>query len=193
MGVAGWLEIPELTLSTGEVVHLQGANGSGKTTLLRLIAGLTKPDSAAAMQGAQHPPHTVYLHQTPYLFRTTVRNNVEYGLKRCGLPLANADAAMQWAGVDALADTPCAQLSGGEQSRVALARVRALQPKLYLLDEPTAHLDADGARRVFAIINTLQADGATVVLSSHNHPAAIPATTHWHLRNNTLHISPAPA
>ena len=83
-----------------------------------------------------------------------------------------------------LARRPAAELSGGEARRVALARLRALRPRLYLLDEPLAHLDSDGEERMRDLLNNLQKEGATAIIASHKPVAA--ATTRWLLKNGDI-------
>ena len=189
------LAIEYLTLASGDIALLTGDNGSGKSTLLRCLAGLLTPAHCAgfrfAGQTAARPPAAVYLHQTPYLFATTVRANVEYGLRCCRLPLPRAAAAMEWAGVSHLADIAANRLSGGERRRVALARVRALQPALYLLDEPLTHLDGNGKARVRTLIAGLHDEGATAIISSHQ--LDIPASRRWHLTDGGIRVTPLPA
>lgn len=185
------LDISALQLAEGDIAMLAGDNGAGKTTLLKILAGLLPPDACAELifAGGIPPaaPAVVYLQQTPYLFNTTVRANVEYGLRRCRLPLQAATAAMEWAGMASFADRRVRALSGGEQRRVALARVRALSPRLYLLDEPAAHLDADGVARVHELIELLKKEGATAVISAHQQ--TLPATVQWRLHNGDIVIN----
>ena len=176
------LAIRELSLAPGEIVLLQGENGSGKTTLLRILAGLESPDNCAHFSFFGKPqataPDVAYVHQSPYLFSGSVRDNIEYGLRRCRLPLQQANEAIRWAGIEDIADVPVSTLSGGGRRRVALARVRALRPRVYLLDEPLAHLDADGEARVRALLAGLRDENATAIIASHT---ALPATTRWYL------------
>lgn len=199
------LQIGELTVRQGDSIALTGDNGSGKTTLLKILAGLIKPDSAKMLQFGdgttpypQGAPMVSYLHQTPHLFAATVRANIEYGLHRIGLNkeerTARVAEAMQWANIQHLAETRADKLSGGEQRRTALARIRALTPKLYLLDEPTAHLDAESTTRTAQMIRTLQTQNentklpkATIITACH--PPLInniPTTRQWHLKTKTL-------
>ena len=152
-------DIDELSLDTASAYVLTGANGVGKSTLLRILAGLDTAQAASAVfdgkQVALHPyPQAlrraiVYVHQHPIMFSTSVAQNIAYGLAARGEPKAQVarlvEEAMVWAGVSYLRDTDPARLSGGEKQRVALARARVLQPRLLLLDEPTANLD--GAAR----------------------------------------------
>lgn len=187
------LNVHALTLQRGEVALLVGNNGAGKTTLLRILAGLLPPsecDFFAINSGSTaRAPAVMYLHQTPYLFSTSVRANVQYGLRRCGLPLQAAEEAMEWAGVAAVAHLPAAKLSGGEQRRVALARIRALRPQLYLLDEPLTHLDGSGKACVHSLIADLQQEGAAAVISAHHQEVA--ATQVWTLQNGEVSVTAA--
>lgn len=184
------LDIPALALPAGEIALLIGDNGAGKSTLLRILAGIIAPTRCEFFQFAgadkARPPAAVYLHQTPYLFSTSVRANVQYGLRRCRLPLQQAEDAMQWAGIHHAATLPATQLSGGEQRRVALARIRALRPQLYLLDEPLTHLDGDGTQRIRDLIAQLREEGATAIISAHR--SDLPATQWWHMKNGRLTV-----
>lgn len=192
------LHIDRLTIREGDSIALLGENGSGKTTLLKILAGLLQPDGARAMtfgdgknaypRGA---PGVSYLHQTPHLFAATVRANVEYGLRRVSaMPKTRAERAaeaMKWAGVLHLADMRADKLSGGEQRRAALARIRALHPKLYLLDEPAAHLDAESTKRTAQMIAQLREQNATIITAGHPpFTDAIQTTRQWRLQNGNL-------
>ncbi|MDB5811279.1 MAG: energy-coupling factor transporter ATP-binding protein [Betaproteobacteria bacterium] len=171
-----------LELEAGSGYVLTGSNGSGKTTLLRMAAGLEpaqrgeigfRSQSAAL---AAYPEawrrEIVYVHQQPYLFHTTIADNLEYGLKRRGMPAAEsaerAREALAWAGLDNRRDVPPQKLSGGEKQRVALARARTLNPTLLLLDEPTANLDGDARKQVLELVTSLCIENHTVVVASHD-------------------------
>lgn len=177
------LDIDELTLEAGESYVVTGDNGAGKSTLLRIVGGL---DSGEVKEfrfdgqpvELQHYPEwlrrqVIYMHQHPYLFSTSVAHNIEYGLKARGLgqqERANlVQDAMVWAGVTHLADVPPQKLSGGEKQRVALARVKVLNPKMYLFDEPTASLDAEARRQTIELIRRLCLDNNCVVIACHDH------------------------
>lgn len=166
--------------AAGECVCILGGNGAGKTTLLKILGGLLRADSIAQFEilGAAHPagsphPRVLYLHQSPYFFRGTARDNVEYGLRRRGADevRARAEAALSWAGAAHLAARDVDSLSGGEAARVALARLRALNPAVYLLDEPTAHLDAEGRAAVAALVARLMAEKTAAALIATHDPA----------------------
>jgi tungstate transport system ATP-binding protein len=176
------LDIASLQLEAGESYVLTGENGSGKTTLLRALAGLEEAEfGACRFNGRVVDLHlypgwlrheVVYVHQHPYLFRTSIEGNIAYGLKARGLAAAEREPlvreAIAWAGVGHLLDVPTHKLSGGEKQRVALARARVLKPRLFLLDEPTASLDADARQQTIALIRDLCDANSTVLLACHD-------------------------
>jgi len=194
-------DIDELSLDTASAYVLTGANGVGKSTLLRILAGLDTAQAASAVfdgkQVALHPyPQAlrraiVYVHQHPIMFSTSVAQNIAYGLAARGEPKAQVarlvEEAMVWAGVSYLRDTDPARLSGGEKQRVALARARVLQPRLLLLDEPTANLDGAAREQVIALIPTLMQQGTTVVMACHDRDLiGLPGVRRLKLRDGRL-------
>ena len=177
------LDIDNLALHAGESYVVTGDNGVGKTTLLRIIAGLESAQvTHYQFEGRQvslenFPPwlrrEIIYVHQHPYLFKTTMAANIGYGLKARHLPKAERETlvkeAMEWAGVVHLNHVPPQKLSGGEKQRVALARAKVLKPKLFLLDEPTANLDAEARRRAIELIQRLCLDNNCVLIACHDY------------------------
>lgn len=138
------LEDVDFTLDAGRTLALVGPSGCGKTTLLHLCAGLLTLQAGHVHNGFERP---AMMFQQPRLLPwKTARANIALGLKAMGLParerLAQADRAGHAVELDdaALAQFPH-QLSGGMQSRVALARALVLEPDLLLLDEPFSALD----------------------------------------------------
>ncbi len=166
--------------ATGYV--LTGVNGAGKSTLLRMLAGLERCEACTVeFDGEQLPLHPypaalrraiVFVHQHPIMFSTSVFHNIAYGLLARGESRAAVapvvEEAIRWAGVDHLRDTDPTRLSGGEKQRVALARARVLQPRLLLLDEPTANLDGPAREQVMSLIPTLLDAGGSVVMACHD-------------------------
>jgi molybdate transport system ATP-binding protein len=144
----------------GPIVGLLGPNGAGKTTLLRVLAGLLPPDEGKVVldghvfddttRGVHVPPETRpvgVVFQSYLLFpHLTALENVAFGLRSRGVAKAEARArAADWLGRGGLAELAGSkpkQLSGGQGQRVALARAMATEPRLLLLDEPLAALDA---------------------------------------------------
>jgi tungstate transport system ATP-binding protein len=194
-------DIDELTLDAASAYVLTGVNGVGKSTLLRVLAGLDSAQvDSVSFEGkpvALHPyPQLlrraiVYVHQHPIMFSTSVAQNIGYGLAARGEEKARVarlvEEAMEWAGVGYLRDTDPARLSGGEKQRVALARARVLQPRLLLLDEPTANLDGAAREQVIALIPTLMEQGTTVVMACHDRDLiGLPGVRRLKLRDGHL-------
>ncbi len=199
------LDIALLHLRAGESYVLSGDNGAGKSTLLRVLAGL-EPATVHSyrFRGDELDPARLpsrvrrqigYVHQHPYMFNASVQANVEYGLRVRGIASGERKArvreALAWAGVQDLAAMPAPQLSGGEQQRVALARLKALSPCVYLLDEPTANLDADGRRRVIELLGRLAGADNVVVIACHDQEVInLPGLVRLHLSEGRLDAAP---
>ncbi|MHC4472151.1 MAG: ATP-binding cassette domain-containing protein [Planctomycetota bacterium] len=137
------LSLPALDVQEAERLGIRGPNGSGKSTLMRILAGLLRPTSGT-VEGLPPPGRAVLVHQRPYLFRGTARDNVAYALR---LHRRSQGEAVDWLerlGAAHVAERRAKDLSGGERRRVAIARALAIRPRLLLLDEPFAALDARG-------------------------------------------------
>ncbi len=152
----------DLRLPARGICVLHGASGSGKTTLLRCIAGLEQPqqarievagevwlDTSRQLRKAVWERPLGYVFQEASLFEhLDVRGNLEYGLRRAGKlrdfagSAHNLQQAIDLLGIGNLLKRRASELSGGERQRVAIARAIACQPRLLLLDEPLASLDA---------------------------------------------------
>jgi tungstate transport system ATP-binding protein len=195
------LRIPKLVLEAGSSYVLSGDNGAGKSTLLRILVGLEPAQvERFAFEGrllrldclpAQVRRQIGFVHQHPYMFSSSAFANVEYGLRVRGMPRNGrarlAREALTWAGMAELANAPAQRLSGGEQQRVALARVKVLSPRVYLLDEPTANLDADGRKRVIELIAQLAAADKVVIIACHDQEVInLPGVVRLHLENGSL-------
>ena len=168
------LERVSLSFEPGLRSVIIGPNGAGKSTLLRVCHGLVQPSGGSMRWGgecrARHRHAMVF--QRPVMLRRSAIGNVTYALAQCGVKRAErvrrARAAMERAGVGALAMQPARTLSGGEQQRLALARAWALDPLVLFLDEPTANLDPAATREVEAIIGAIHRAGAKIVMTTHN-------------------------
>ena len=170
----------------GELLAVLGPNGVGKTTLFRCILGEQKRYSGViAIDGAnlltlsaRETAHRVaYIPQTHAMtFRFSVRDVVLMGTSHTLSPLASpgkaqeriAEEAMEKLGIGALSDRSFDTLSGGEQQLTYVARARAQQAKILLMDEPTSSLDYGNQLRVLDVVKELAGDGYTVLLSTHN-------------------------
>jgi tungstate transport system ATP-binding protein len=179
-------------------------NGAGKSTLLRVLGGLERAEIDSLRFAGEdvlrvHPyPRAlrraiVYVHQHPILFSTSVADNIGYGLVVRGEPPAAVrpvvEEAMAWAGVAHLRDTAPGRLSGGEKQRVALARAKVLQPRLLLLDEPTANLDGAAREQVIALIPTMVEAGSSIVIACHDRDLInLPGVQRLKLRDGRLEV-----
>src|SRR5207244_3100446 len=144
----------DLSIREGEFLVLLGPSGCGKTTLLRMIAGLERPTAGEILIGGERmddaPPRArgiamVFQSYALYPHRTVARN-ISFPLEAHGLARAAIEEKVRWAaemfGIDRYLDRYPRQLSGGERQRVALCRALVRDPKVFLLDEPLANLDA---------------------------------------------------
>jgi molybdate transport system ATP-binding protein len=173
-----------LRLPARGVSALFGPSGCGKTTLLRCLAGLERaPGGRIVVDGVvwQDEDRRVFVpvhrraigvvFQEASLFEhLDVRGNVEFGWKRVapGARRVSIEQAVAWTGIEALMNRGVAGLSGGERQRVALARALAVSPRLLLMDEPLAALDAARKAEILPALERLnEASGIPIVYVSH--------------------------
>lgn len=172
-----------LEIKKGEKVAILGPNGSGKSTLILLIAGLLNPTKGQIKVFGQQTTSKEFpklrsriglVFQDPddQLFTPTVREDVEYGPKNLGLPAKviseRCDHILEDIGISHLKDRPPHRLSFGEKKKVSLATALILRPELLILDEPTANLDLLSRRALIDLLNELNAEGTTIVISTHD-------------------------
>jgi tungstate transport system ATP-binding protein len=195
-GAKRLLEVRGLALDAGDIIVLTGDNGSGKTTLLKLIAGLERADrlrmrfdgiEATEREFPRAWRRTiVYVHQHPYLFNTSIADNIAYGLRLRSMEAETRERsvreAIAWAGVGHLLAVAPRRLSGGEKQRVALARARALAPRILLVDEPTASLDGQARGQVVELLRrTATGDNCVVVACHDRELMELEGARRWHL------------
>jgi cobalt/nickel transport system ATP-binding protein len=172
-------------IAPGERVVLLGVNGCGKTTLLKALDGLVPPaagriayrgtpldaatlDEPAFRRSFRGDVALLFQNVDAMLFNATVADEIAFGPLQLGLPGVGARVE-RWArafDVDGLLDRPPFELSGGEKKRVALAALLAIEPRVLLLDEPTANLDPASAARLVDLLGATP--DLTVVASTHN-------------------------
>ena len=176
------LAIPHLAIKQGGVYGIMGPNGAGKTTLLSIVALLLAPTSGtiyweganiATLDRNQLRRKVTLITQNPYLFHTTVENNVVYGLKMRGIKGEERRKKMKTSlalvGLPGFAKRMARELSGGEAQRVAIARALALDPQVLLLDEPTANVDRHGVEQIELILRELNEKlGITIIAATHD-------------------------
>lgn len=151
-------------VDAGEVLGFLGPNGAGKTTTMRLLLGLLRPDAGAAVR----PTAIGYVPEQAAAYdELSVRAHLRFLCRVRRLDLAEADRAIERVGLGDLAGRPIARLSRGQRQRVALASGVLGSPPAYVLDEPTTGLDPRQVVPVRALVRSLAADGAAVLLSTH--------------------------
>ena len=160
----------DLRFPSRGITALFGASGSGKTTVLRCIAGLERQGHGRVRIGAdcwQDDAQALFLptwrRPLGYVFQEAslfdhldVAGNLRFGLKRAGADPGQLDQAVELLGIGALLARLPHQLSGGERQRVAIARALATQPRLLLLDEPMAALDAERRQEILPWLERLR-------------------------------------
>ena len=167
------VEDASLSVAAGEVVSLVGPSGSGKSTILRAIAGLHQP-TGGRIARAVEPREMGFLFQDDALLPwRTARQNVALGMRLRGMAKSQAESeAESWLarlGIGGFGQRYPRQLSGGQRKRVALAQVLALKPKLLLMDEPFASLDAIVRHRVTQdLLGWVEGAGIAVLLVTHD-------------------------
>ena len=160
----------DLDASTGEIVLLSGANGAGKTTLLRLLAGLVPlysgeavvldHDLAVDRKGARRDLALVG-HETFCYDDLTVRENLHFAAKAAGREDGDADTALERLGLARQADVVHRRLSMGQRRRLAVAVALSRDPRLLLLDEPHAGLDAEGREVLDDVVRAAPSEART--------------------------------
>jgi branched-chain amino acid transport system ATP-binding protein len=206
-GVAA-LEAVDLAFERGAVHAVIGPNGAGKTTLLNVLSGVYRPDSGRILLGEQNltgrPPHEFAaagvsrtFQNLQVFFNMTALENVMTGRwrhERCSLAaallrlpaLARAERAcreaaaalLETVGLARWAQARADSLPYGALKRLEIARALAAEPKLLLLDEPAAGLNAAETREVDELIRRIAARGVTVVLVEHNMKLVMGVSTH---------------
>jgi putative ABC transport system ATP-binding protein len=201
----GALRGVDLTIQRGEFVALMGPSGCGKTTLLNLIGATDLPSRGRlAIDGVDlaglsdddladlRRDRIGIVFQFHNLIPTlTARENVEIPLQFKGVGAADrrrrAEALLERVGLKDRADHQPAELSGGEQQRVSIARALANQPALVLLDEPTGDLDSATGREIIGLLLDLNArEKVTLVIATHDASVAARSSRIVRLRDGRL-------
>jgi tungstate transport system ATP-binding protein len=172
------LDSVSLSEEGGKIVVLIGVNGAGKTTLLRIIAGLEKPDKGTVVFNGKTVTDTelrqvaTLVFQRTAMFSQSVYDNLAYGLRIRGQKdpdiKEKITEALNSVGLKNFEKRRAKKTSGGEQQRIALARAFLLEPRILLLDEPTANLDPNSARIIEKAILSRKRSDTIIVLATHN-------------------------
>ncbi|HWI62192.1 MAG TPA: ABC transporter ATP-binding protein [Symbiobacteriaceae bacterium] len=177
------LDDVNLQVSRGEFLCLLGPSGSGKSTLFNIIAGLEPPDTGEVLiEGkpvTEPGPDRVVVFQDGALFPwLTVQGNVEFGLTMAGIPAAErkerVKEALAMVRLSRFAGACIHELSGGMRQRVAIARAIVMRPKVLLMDEPFAALDAQTRNVMHEELQRIWLQtGKTVIFVTHNVAEAV--------------------
>ena len=177
------LHIPALDIQPGEILAIVGPSGAGKSTLLRLLGLLEAPthgEVAIMHRERRFTYHTATIEdrrtitmvfQNPILLSRTVRANVALGLRLRGNRNGSRqiDEVLERVALREMAHARPRTLSGGEMQRVALARALVLEPRVLLLDEPTANLDPANVRLIETLVREQNEQrGTTIAIVTHN-------------------------
>lgn len=169
----------------GQKVAIMGPNGAGKSTLFSHFNGLTEPTSGHVevdgkaikydrdtLLEVRQKVGIVFQDPNDQLFAPTVKEDVAFGPMNLGLDYEEVerrvDEALTMVGMEQYMDKTPHHLSGGQQKRVAIAGIIAMRPEIMILDEPTAGLDPEGVEKVLDILDNLNKEGMSIVISSHD-------------------------
>jgi len=176
----------DLEVEKGEFVSIYGPSGAGKTTLLNLIGGLDKPTSGKVVVFGHdlgtydenflatfRCAYVGFVFQSYNLISTlTAIENVAFAVELAGWPreriAERSENLLKLVGLEQRANHFPAQLSGGEQQRVAFARALANNPPLLLADEPTGNLDVETGLEIVRILEKMKTEGKTVIVATHD-------------------------
>lgn len=168
-----------ITIETGEFVVFAGDSGCGKTTLLNILGGLETPDSGEILVDGENifkrKNHREYfLNKVGFLFQNfalvenkTVRENLLFVPKKNRTDLTIKEV-LEAVGIPDKVNEKVYKLSGGEQQRVALARLLLKKCDIILADEPTGSLDSNNADAVLNILHKMNEQGRTVIVVTHS-------------------------
>jgi len=175
-----------LAIQPGEYVSIMGPSGSGKSTLLNIIGLLDRPDEGIYLLEDMDTTHLtdkqqaeVRRHKIGFIFqffhlipRLTAAENVELPMTLAGIDPGErrrrvAETLARFGLADRARHRPD-QLSGGQRQRVAIARATIMRPGIILADEPTGNLDRSSGKEVIHTLETLNRDGLTVVMVTHD-------------------------
>jgi len=164
----------DLLVGSGEIAELRGPNGAGKTSLLLTIAGILRPTAGAIRIDGGDPEAREAIdigflgHKSAIKPRLTVAENLEFWAALNGRPKSGVGDVLETVGLGAIPGLDAGYLSAGQTRRLALARLILLDRPVWLLDEPTAALDAQGETLVAVLIDDHLDRGGLVIVATHH-------------------------
>lgn len=174
-----------LKIDDGEMVAILGKNGAGKSTLFLHFNGIYEPDGGEilidgeklkynkkALLKCRQKVGIVFQNPDNQIFAPSVEEDVAFGPLNLKLPMDEVqhrvEEALKRVGMEGFEKKAPHHLSGGQKKRIAIAGILAMKPEIMILDEPTAGLDPDGVEKVLNIMNQLNKEGMTLIISSHD-------------------------
>ena len=160
----------DMVIRVGELMAVRGENGSGKSTLLKILAGLLPAYSGHALfrDVPINPQQVLYIgHKLGLDLSLTVYDNVNLWAKLYRVPELTA-VALHYFDLGDIADVTVGQLSAGWQQRVALTRLITIPSPIWLLDEPTSHLDSAGTSLLQTLLHSRLEQGGIAVMATHH-------------------------
>jgi putative ABC transport system ATP-binding protein len=194
----------DLAVASGELVAVVGPSGSGKSTLLHVMGTLERPSEGSVrvaghdvaelsdrQLAALRARHIGFVFQQFFLIDgMTALDNVATGLLYAGVPAPErrrlAAAQLQRVGLGERLSHHPARLSGGERQRVAIARALLGMPSIVFADEPTGNLDSRTSRQFIELLHDLNADGATILVITHDTELASAMPRRVHVRDGAI-------
>jgi ABC-2 type transport system ATP-binding protein len=161
----------------GEFFGILGPNGAGKTTTLEMIEGLREPDDGELTvlgvppwprNAALLPRIGVQLQASSFFERLTAREQIRTFASLYGVGVRRADQMLETVGLTEHGDVRAEKLSGGQAQRLSIACALVHDPELVFMDEPTGALDPQARRNLWDLLRQINADGRTVVLTTHH-------------------------
>lgn len=154
-------------IAPGEVLLLRGPNGVGKSTLLMALAGIVRPNTGV-VEGIERTAVHLLNYQSGLKPRLTVNENLAFWRAMNGETGLSVDAALDAVGIGGLGVLEAGYLSSGQLRRLALARLLVTERSIWLLDEPSAALDAEGEVLLGQLIDGHRGQGGMAVIATHH-------------------------
>ncbi|WP_342002176.1 ABC transporter ATP-binding protein [Microbacterium sp. LWH7-1.2] len=194
----------DLTIEAGDFVTIQGPTGGGKSTLLQLLGALDRPtagsvhlDEIDIATATNRELGRIRAHEVGFVFQgfnliptLTAQENVDMALEPLGLSKderrTRVAEALAHVGLADRADHRPGELSGGQQQRVAIARAIVKRPRVLLADEPTGNLDESMRDEILAVLESLNGEGLTLIVVTHDSAVARRARRRLRLDGGTV-------
>ena len=175
----------DFKVEKGQMISILGPNGAGKSTFFLHFNGIIEPTSGEiiiegkpltydkkSLLEARAKVGVVFQNPDDQLFAPTVFEDVAFGPMNMGLEedevRTRVESALERVGMSEYSHKAPHHLSGGQKKRVAIAGILAMEPKVMVLDEPTSGLDPNGASAIMQLLYDLNADGMTIIVSTHD-------------------------